>query len=395
LDKTRAGTLAAFYRNRLIEDTVAFWQRHGVDREHGGFFTCLDRDGSIYSTDKPVWFIGRATWLFATLYTEIERRETWLDLARSGFAFLERHCYAPSGKLYFLVTRTGEPLRMRRYVYSEVFAVMAGVALYRATGEVEYLHRAQNVFDRLAHAVTTPGAIEGKVNPRTRPQKGLSPLMCLVNTAELMRGIDEPARYDRIVDAAIAEIFRDFFKPEEGALMEAVAPDGAILDTPEGRCLCPGHAIETAWFIMDIGKRRQDRELITRSARLLDVSWERGWDKQYGGLLYFVDLRGRPSPHLEHDMKLWWPQTEAMIALALAWQQTGDARYAQKLELIHDWAHAHFADPEFGEWFGYLHRDGTPATMLKGGIWKGPFHLPRAQLLCGKLLAETADSTSA
>ena len=47
-----------------------------------------------------------------------------------------------------------------------------------------------------------------------------------------------------------------------------------------------------------------------------------------------------------------------------------------------------FADEEHGEWYGYLHRDGRVSVPLKGNLWKGPFHLPRMQLVCWKLIEE-------
>ena len=43
-----------------LERSAQFWLKHGMDREHGGVYTCLDRKGEIYSTDKSVWKIGRA-----------------------------------------------------------------------------------------------------------------------------------------------------------------------------------------------------------------------------------------------------------------------------------------------------------------------------------------------
>jgi N-acylglucosamine 2-epimerase len=173
-------------------------------------------------------------------------------------------------------------------------------------------------------------------------------------------------------------------------VIEHVGPGGERVDAPEGRVMNPGHAIEVAWFMMEIGRRRGDRALVVRGAKILDLSLARGWDPQYGGLLYFLDVDGKPATQLEHDMKLWWPHSEALYATLLAYHLTGDAKYAGLYEQVHEWTFAHFPDREFGEWFGYLHRDGTVSTPLKGNIWKGPFHIPRALLYCWKLLEEMA-----
>ncbi len=391
MKQQRIDELRGLYRQALLDDVVPFWQRHGVDHEQGGFFTYLERDGSLYGTDKPVWLQGRATWLFATLHARVEPRDEWLALARHGHAFLTAHCFDARGKMYFLVDRGGRPLRMRRYVFSEVFGILALAALAQATGEDHYRSRAHELFNAFHTYITTPNGIEPKTAPQTRPMKGLAPLMCLVSVADALAalgGAADAGRLEGVIDDCIAEIFRDFVKLDDECVLETVAPDGGRIDAPDGRVMSPGHAIETAWFLMEVGRRRGDRDLVERSTRVLDVSFERGWDRDCGGLLYFVDVDGKPSAYLEHDMKLWWPHCEALYAALLAHHLTGDARYADMYEQVHAYAFERFPDAEHGEWFGYLRRDGTRSLTCKGGTWKGAFHVPRALLYCWELLKE-------
>jgi N-acylglucosamine 2-epimerase len=378
--------LSTFYRALLVDDTVAFWSQHGVDHKHGGFLTFLDRDGSVYGTDKPVWLMGRATWLFATLHQHVEPRPAWLDLARHGYDFLTRFCFDASGKMYFSVTREGQPLQMRRYLYSEVFAVLAYAALAEATGEDALRRSAIALFDRLLHGMRTPGTITPKIDSRTRPMKGLAPVMCLLHVAEQLLRIDAPGRYERLIDELASEVWRDFVKTEQGVILETVAPDGTPLDGPDGRTTNPGHAIETAWFLLETARRRGDAALQEQGLWILDHAFRLGWDAEHGGLLYFVDVEGLPPTQLEHDMKLWWPHSEALYAMLLAYHLSGDVKYASWYEQVHAWTFKHFPDPAHGEWFGYLHRDGSVSTRLKGNMWKGPFHIPRALLNCWKLL---------
>ena len=212
--------------------------------------------------------------------------------------------------------------------------------------------------------------------------KGIAPLMIAIVTAqELRENLGDVRVRGRTctewIDASIAEIKHDFFKPDLGALMEVVAPDGGIIDHHEGRTLNPGHAIECAWFIMHEGRYRGDTRLITLGARILDCMWQRGWDTEHGGLLYFTDVLGKPVQEYWHDMKFWWPHNEAIIATLLAAKLTGDSRYTEMHRLVHDWSFQHFPDPEHGEWYGYLHRDGRVSSRAKGTMYKGPFHLPR------------------
>ncbi len=392
-DPASRAELATFYRTTLLDDVIPFWLRHGLDREHGGILTALDRDGALLDTDKSVWFQGRSGWMFATLFNTIERRAEWLEAARSCVEFSRRHGHSPEGKMWFSVTRDGRPLRMRRYVFSEAFAAISYAAFAQAAGDASAAEQAVAAFATYLHLSFEPGAMLPKFEP-TRPAKGLAPLMIGIVTAQEIRAaLGDVAVSGRTctewIDRQIAEIERDFLKPGERALMEAVAPDGAMLDHLDGRLLNPGHAIECAWFIMHEGRLRRDRRLIALGAQILDWMWARGWDREHGGMLYFTDVRGLPVQEYWHDMKFWWPHCETIIATLLAWKLTGEARYAAMHAQVHDWSFAHFADPEHGEWFGYLHRDGSLSQRAKGNLYKGPFHLPRMLWFCAReLVAE-------
>jgi N-acylglucosamine 2-epimerase len=114
---------------------------------------------------------------------------------------------------------------------------------------------------------------------------------------------------------------------------------------------------------------------------ILEGSLEFGWDREYGGLFYFVDIEGKPTLQLESSMKLWWPHTEALYALVLAAMETRDPKWLAWLQRVHEYSFRVFADPEHGEWFGYCERDGRLAHEAKGGNYKGCFHVPRALLL--------------
>lgn len=392
--------LAALYRDTLLNDVMPFWLRHGMDREHGGILTCLDRDGGIVDTDKSVWFQGRSAWMFATLYNTMARagdlqspaRDELLAAARSCIEFLRAHCAAPDGKLYFTVTREGQPLRMRRYVYSESFAAIANAAFAKATGDSRAAEDAVKFFATYLHHSFTPGVMPPKFEP-TRPMKGIGPHMIGIVTAqELRANLGDVTVSGRTctewIDCSIAEIERDFLKPQHRALLEVVTPDGSVMDHHDGRTLNPGHAIECAWFVMHEGALRGDKKLIQLGSTILDWMWARGWDAEHGGLLYFTDLLGKPVQEYWHDMKFWWPHNEAILATLLAWQLTGESRFAERHRLVHDWSFKNFPDPEHGEWFGYLHRDGRISSWAKGTIYKGPFHLPRCLWYCWQRLEQ-------
>lgn len=385
--------LARVYRSALLDDVIPFWLRHGLDHEHGGVITSLDRDGTVVDTDKSLWFQGRAAWMFATLCLSLGTRAEWLEAAKSCIEFIRRHGFrGEDGKMWFTVTREGRPVRMRRYVYSEAFAAMAFAAYARVSGEARAAEQAGEVFASYLRHSFEPGLMAPKFEPG-RLLKGIGAHMIGISVAQEMRAhLGEVRVAGRTctewIDGSIEEIERDFLKPEHQAVMEAVAPDGGIIDHFDGRTLNPGHAIEAAWFILREGRLRCDDHLVRLGLTMLDWMWVRGWDEDYGGLFYFRDLRGLPVQEYWHDMKFWWPHNEAIIATLLAWRLTGEERYAGWHRQVHEWSFRHFPDPEHGEWYGYLHRDGSPSSRLKGSLWKGPFHLPRMLWYCGSLLEE-------
>ena len=376
------------YSDCLFNDVLPFWLKHAPDREYGGFLTYLDRDGSVYSTDKPVWLLGRTIWMFSKLYNTVEKRPEWLDMAKLGYDFLTKHAFDTDGRLFFMLTRDGRPLRKRRYLFSESFAIIACAEYAKAAGDEEALEHARATYRLMVKLHNTPGALPPKVIPETRVTKSHAMPMILIATTQELRQVDSDPLYQEVMDDALHQILRHFVHRDEHALFETVGPGGERLDSPQGRCINPGHAIESAWFIMHEGRHRNDPDLIRSALEILDWSLDWGWDKEFGGLLYFVDAEGKPTEQYEWDMKLWWPHAEALYALLLAHHLSGDEKYLMWLERMREWAFDHFADPGYGEWFGYLHRDGTVSHYLKGNTWKGPFHVPRTLWLSLRLLDE-------
>ncbi len=374
------------YKKGLLENIIPFWMKNCVDEEDGGFTFCLDRDGSVIDTDKGVWQTGRFTWMLGTLYNELEQNSEWLKLAKHGVDFLDKHCYDTDGKMFFIVDKKGNPVRKRRYVYSESFAAIAYAAYYKATGDENYAVKARKAFDTYYQYNTTPELIEPKFTEHRQSRGMGAPMIGIVTAQELRKNLGDES-YTDYIESWITEIKQYFINEEFQAVMETVGLNGEFLDHFDGRMLNPGHAIEGAWFVFQEAKyRNNDPELIKMGTKMLDWMWEIGWDKEYGGILYFRDVKGLPVQEYWQDMKFWWPQNEAIIATLMAYELTGDEKYMDMHKQIHDWTFKHFPDKEYGEWYGYLHRDGRISTPLKGNIWKGPFHIPRMHLMAWKTL---------
>lgn len=382
MDKEKLLKLKQFYKSYLLDSVIPFWMKYFLDKKNGGYYNYLDKDGSIYNSDKAVWIQGRGTWIFSKLYNDLEQRGEWLAASKLGYDFLRDFCYDKNGKMYFQVTCDGKPLRMRRYWYSETFSIMGCAEYYKATGDKEALKLAKDTYNRIVHYYKNPGSFPPKYIPETRAMRTHAESMILISTTQILSEIEDDPFYSQVLNMCINDIFKHFVKKEESALLENVGLNGEIINTPQGRCINPGHAIESAWFIIHEGMRRNDQLLINNGLEIMDWSLERGWDNEYGGLFNFTDLEGKCPEQLEWDMKFWWPHNEAMYGMLLAYYLTGNPKYEKWYEKIHEWSFNNFSDPVYGDWYGYLHRDGTVALTYKGSSWKGPFHLPR-QLLFG------------
>ena len=383
------GYWAECYREDFVQNIMPFWMKYGLDRENGGVYTCVARDGELMDTTKSVWFQGRFAYTCCFAYNNIERRQEWLDAAKSTIDFIEAYCFDTDRHMFFEVTADGTPLRKRRYVFSESFAAIAMAEYSKATGNKEYAEKAMQIFREMRQRLTTPGMLEPKYLP-TVECIGHSITMILINVANVLKQVIDDPELDEQTDISLESLTKNFVHPEFKALLETVGPNGEFIDSINGRLINPGHCIETSWFLMEVAERRGDKELLKFALQVLDWSWDWGWDKEFGGIINFRDCKGYPQQDYSQDMKFWWPQCETIIANLYAYKLTGDEKYLERHRIISEWTYAHFPDHEYGEWYGYLHRDGSVAQPAKGNIFKGPFHVPRmmirSYMLCNEIL---------
>jgi N-acylglucosamine 2-epimerase len=423
--------LAQQYRDNLLNDVVPFWLKHSLDTKHGGFYTCLDAAGRVYDTDKFVWLQGRQVWTFSMLYNNVaesEQREQWLQTALHGASFLERFGADASGNFYFSLTQEGAPLVQPYNIFSDCFACMAFAQLGVATGRESFQQKAKTIFENILLRQHNWKGAWNKAYPGTRALKNFSLPMILCNLTLELGDVISPELAETSVNACVHEVMNVFLRSEhlpntnrgKGLILENVALDGAFANCYEGRLLNPGHGIEAMWFIMDIAVKQGNMSLVELCKETTLRILEHSWDEQYGGIFYFLDVLGNdaaPPQQLEWDQKLWWVHVETLVALAKAYLHTGDERCAAWLRVVHDYTWSRFPDPasgltservalleqtrnhpddvssashasnqslykQGGEWFGYLNRRGEVLLPLKGGKWKGSFHVPRSLYQC-------------
>lgn len=378
--------LAEQYKAELLDKVVPFWLEKSQDKEFGGYFTCLDRDGSVFDTDKFIWLQCREVWMFATLYNKVEKRQEWLDCAVQGAEFLKKHGHDGNLNWYFAIDREGNPLVEPYNIFSYTFATIAFGQLGIATGNKEYQEIAKRTFDIVLSKVDNPKGKWNKAAPGARSLKSFALPMILCNVALEIEPLLDPAFLQQTIETCVHEVMDVFYRPELGLIVEHLSTDGELVDCFDGRLLNPGHAIEAMWFIMDLGKRMGRNDLIEKAVKIALSEAEHGWDKQYGGIFYFMDRLGRPCQQLEWDQKLWWVHIETLITMLKGYELTGNERCLEWFERVHNYVWTHFADPDYPEWYGYLNRRGEVLLPLKGGKWKGCFHVPRGLFQCWQVL---------
>ncbi|RAJ10948.1 N-acylglucosamine 2-epimerase [Chitinophaga skermanii] len=370
-------SFAQQYQRELLDNVIPFWLQHSKDTEHGGFFTCLDRYGNVFDTDKFIWLQGRQVWMFSMLYNNVEKKQEWLDMALHGADFLEKYGRDEEGSFYFSLDQTGKPLIQPYNIFSDCFAAMAFGALYKAVPNPRYAEIAKQTFANIVRRQNNPKGKYSKAYPGTRELKNFALPMILCNLSLELEHILGSDTVNEFIPGVLHEVMDVFYHEETGLILENVFLDGSFSDSFEGRLLNPGHAIEAMWFIMDLAERLNDPALAQKANDIALRTLEYGWDKEHGGIFYFLDIKGAPTQQLEWDQKLWWVHLETLVCLAKGYQKTGDERNAEWFKIVHEYTWNHFKDKEYNEWFGYLDRRGDVLLNLKGGKWKGCFHVPR------------------
>ncbi|MCJ7448979.1 MAG: AGE family epimerase/isomerase [Bacteroidales bacterium] len=378
--------LAKKYKDELLDNVIPFWEKHSVDKEYGGYFTCLDRAGNVYDTDKFIWLQGRQVWMFSSLYNNLEKNKRWLGMAEHGAHFLEKFGCDKDGNWYFSLNREGKPLIAPYNIFSDCFATMAFGQLSKATGNERYAEIAVNTFKNIIKRSENPKGKYTKSVAGTRPLKSFSVPMTLCNLSLEIEHLLEKNFVDETIDRCIHEVTEVFYDKESGLIRENVNPDGSFSDSFDGRLINPGHGLEAMWFVMDLALRNNDNNLMQKvTGMTLDIL-NYSWDKEYGGIYYFLDIKGKPVQQLEWDQKLWWVHIETLISLIKGYYHTKNPDCLKWFERVQEYTWSHYPDPQYGEWFGYLNRRGEVLLPLKGGKWKGCFHVPRGMYQISKIL---------
>ena len=368
-----------FYLKEL-KNVLTFWCEHGYDEVNRGFNTYLDEKGKVYCEDKSVWAQGRGVYIFSKAYQYIEKNDKWLKIAKDTYSFIQEKAFFDNNKMYFRITKDGLPIQKRRYWFSEAFYVMASIALYEVTFDFKYLLEGRRVYNIIFDKYGKELSEEPKFNPENYHLQDLSSSMIFLSLAQAMEkvDIDFQDNYKEHINISKANILNKHYNFDLKALLENVDETGKFDDSPKGRLVNPGHSLECAWFLLDLDNISQEE--FNKIKNIALWSYELGWDKEKGGLKYFVDIFNKPLEQLECDLKLWWPHTEALIVFLKLYLKTNDKKFYDIYQNIYDFTKNNFIVDNL-EWIGYLRYDNSPLNFSKGNLFKGPFHIPRMLMM--------------
>lgn len=378
------------YKNELFDSVIPFWLNNSPDREYGGYFSCLERNGMVFDTDKYSWMQGREIWMFSKLCSVYGARPEWLEAAKLGVDFMRTHGRAPNGDFYFSLDRKGSPLTVPYNIFADCFMCIAFAEYFRASGDKQAQEEALAVYRRIQQRKDNPKGVWTKQIAAARSLSGMAFPMIQMMMARELRGLIPDDELMPVIRENLDIFFDRHVDRNRKRVFERVLPDGGrLLDVMEGRLLNPGHALEILWFVMDIANTiLNDQKMVEDTADIMLWCVESGWDKEFGGIFYYQDYLGYPTDKIESTMKLWWVHNEAINAMLLAAKLTGSALHEDWFKKLHDYSFEHFSDRAGGEWYGYLDRQGTPVFGLKGGKWKGFYHLPRMLMTCEQWLSD-------
>jgi len=364
------------YTAELLDRTIPFWLRYGMDWKHGGICTCISDRGKVLSTDKYMWSQLRAIWTFSALYNRIERRQEFLDAAEQIFAFVKKYGRDEQGNWLFLVSQDGQPLQGATSIYADGFAIYGFTEFAHAIGNPEAIQFARETYANVQRKLAQPGSYPTAPLPIPAGAKahGISMIFSLVFD-ELGRYLNDPAIIGAGLEHAnqVMDVYR---RPECKRLYEFALLDNMFMETPPGRVVNPGHAIESMWFMIHI-YQQNDTARVRQAIECIRWHIELGWDPEYGGIVLARDAAGS---HWEAfaDAKIWWPHTEALYALLLAYELTKEDWCLEWFERVDAYAFGHFPVPHYGEWIQNLDRQGRKMDATVALPVKDPFHLSRA-----------------
>jgi len=374
-------------REHLLKAVLPFWERFSVDRDYGGFITHLARDGSgTGCTDKFLVMQARMVYSFAA-GAELGGPAEWLGLADQGAVFLMQHFRDRVHDGWFWSTsRQGQPMSIAKRTYGHAFVAYAlaeyGRIAHNSRALASATHTWSLISDRLWDA-EGGGAIEA-CDREWKPSERSYTMGTHLHLLEALLALNAAAQGDRY--------WREIRSLSDLVVTRMVAADHHCgLERFSRDWVCTsrdsvnyGHNLEAAWLLLRVHRIESSPAYRDTARTFLDYALQFGLDVDHGGVFSHGPL-GRPATIRE---KIWWVQTEALVAFLLGYLVFRDSRYWEAFLNVADFCLRRLYDPEHGEWFASTDEEGTPRQTDKGSEWKAAYHVTQACAYADEYLRE-------
>jgi mannose/cellobiose epimerase-like protein (N-acyl-D-glucosamine 2-epimerase family) len=360
--------LRKHYHDELFGRLLPYWDRYGVDHQHGGILHSLDYDGTVVSGNKLSWFQGRAIWVYSFLYNRFGRNPEHLEIASKTKDFLLKHAPQPDGWWAEEFSREGDVIRPFSGDLYGMYFTAEGLQEYAwAAKDDSARDLAFALMRRLHRRIQEPDFLCMDTDVPGQRTQGL--WMVNLNTARQMVGRWPDSEMQSLVDEGIDNVIQRHYNPEIGLNNEVLNRDFTRPADHATKCLL-GHSVETLWMIGEEALRRGDRSLWNTCTERIRKHLDVGWDHVYGGFSEWVNVDQGSYP--------WPPYTP--VGTKLVFRSTGEFFYVKPLWALNEIlvATLHILEQGPAEWaaryFGMAHaliqdrysaeKHGQPGYML-------------------------------
>ena len=377
--------LSADYQYALLRQVVPFWLKHSQDKHWGGYFDSLTATGEVIEGDKFVTLQAQQVWAFAWLYNTFDGQPAWLNHARHGATFLSRFAQNASLTGYATLDRRGHPVAPTTDPIPDCFLAMAYAQFHRATGEDEWATRARQTLQSLLDRRDTTRAGQIKNIGDFRQLRHLGEPVALLKAVLEMQPLLDEETYKAALETVLHELLSEFLDRRSDSLREFILPEGAFVNTPEGRRLNAGLTFQAVSLLLDASIQSNNRKLATQVIAWILQLCERAWDEAAGGLNQYADLKNQPSVFPDWQQKWAWVQVEGLAALIKGYFQTRHPDCLKWFRRIHEYTFAHFPAGKHTGWHLVIDPNRQPILSARALPTTGCFSLIRC-------LAETAQT---
>ncbi len=367
-------------RDHLLTQVLPFWEKHSIDRDHGGFITHLARNGAITDTSQKFLVVQtRMIYSFAA-GSALGGPVEWLNLAGQGVDFLLRRFRDPVHDGWFWATsREGRPKQVDKRAYGHAFAAFALAEYARVSRDRRALAAAVHTWSLLSNYlwdVENEGIMEACDRAWWATDKNHR-MGTHLHVLEALLALNETAGENRFLPRirSICDLFvTRMAEADHGCGMENFFPDWSHDSRTSHDLVNYGHNLEAAWLLLRVHRNEDVPAYRDTARRFLDYCVKFGLDRAHGGVFSHGPL-GQEATVRE---KIWWVQCEAMVAFLLGYVVFDDRRYWDAFRSVLGFCKDHLHDEEHGEWLPSTEEDGTPQRTDKGSEWKAAYHVTQA-----------------